>query len=189
MDIGSIFLILALFIVVVLFVARPFFEKQSKMVTREEQEVSFLMAERDRVINALQELDFDYTLHKIPEEDYPAQRAALLERGAEILRKMDELLPTMGFDSAESRIESAIAARRADYARERAAVQSSTVPATNGAVAVQMVSSNGKPDDPLEAMIAARRRVREEKPGGFCSQCGNPVHISDKFCPRCGANL
>ena len=34
------------------------------------------MAERDRVINSLQELDFDFKLGKIPEEDYPVQRSS-----------------------------------------------------------------------------------------------------------------
>ena len=51
------------------------------------------MAERDRVINSLQELDFDFKLGKIPDEDYPAQRAELLQKGADILRKLDALQP------------------------------------------------------------------------------------------------
>jgi hypothetical protein len=45
------------------------------------------------------------------------------------------------------------------------------------------------PDDDLEALIASRRRDKEEKAAGFCSQCGSPVHQADKFCPRCGAIL
>ena len=49
-----------------------------------------LLAERDRVVNALQELDFDFNLNKIPSEDYPVQRAALLQKGADILKKLDE---------------------------------------------------------------------------------------------------
>ena len=69
MEIGSIFLILALFILVALFVARPFFENKSVSVTEKEQEISSLMAEHDRVLGALQELDFDHYMGKIPEED------------------------------------------------------------------------------------------------------------------------
>jgi hypothetical protein len=60
-------------------------------VTEEERELSALLAERERALDSLQELDFDYKLGKIPEEDYPAQRTSLLQKGADILRKMDLL--------------------------------------------------------------------------------------------------
>src|SRR5512145_657270 len=94
MDIGSLLLILALFLFVAWFIARPFFETQPKFAGpggSNEHARSFLLAERERVLTALQELDFDHTLGKVPENDYPIQRAALLQRGADILRQMDTL--------------------------------------------------------------------------------------------------
>ena len=42
-------------------------ERRARRVTEEEHELSSLMAERERVINSLQELDFDFKLGKIPE--------------------------------------------------------------------------------------------------------------------------
>lgn len=174
MDIGSIFLILGLLVLVALFVSRPFLENKAKVVTQEEHEVSALLAERDRVINALQELDFDFALGKIPEADYPLQRAALLQNGAEILRKLDALQIQAPADhDMEARIEAAIAARKAEVAYVR--------PAPNGS----RVAANG-PDDDLEALIASRRRERHEKAAGFCAQCGQPLQKSDRFCPKCG---
>lgn len=188
MDIGSIFLILALFVLVVLFLARPFFENRSKSVTREEHDISSLLAERDRIITALQELDFDFALQKIPEDEYPAQRANLLARGSDILRQLDQLEPAAADGSAEERIESAIAARRADLSRSRQSTPAGTaISSPAGGVAVA-VGGNGF-DDELEAQIAARRRAREGKASGFCPQCGGPVHKTDKFCSRCGAIL
>lgn len=182
MDIGSLFLILALLILVALFVARPFFENKSKMVTEQEHEISALLAERDRVINALQELDFDYQMGKIPEEDYPAERMALMQIGAETLRMLDEMQQTKETVSAEERLEKVIAARRADAARVRQPVPAGAANggANNGDLAME---------DDLESIIASRRRQREEKAGGFCPQCGSPVHRSDKFCPHCGVSL
>ena len=42
-------------------------------------------ADRDRILNTLYELDFDYDLGKIPEEDYQQQRAhAPGKRGAHL---------------------------------------------------------------------------------------------------------
>ena len=43
------------------------------------------------MLTALSELDFDYTLGKIPEEDYPVQRTVLLQKGAGLLRQLDDL--------------------------------------------------------------------------------------------------
>src|SRR3970040_2332059 len=112
MDIGSIFLILALLLLVGLFVSRPLFERRAVAVSREEHELSFLMAERDRILTALQELDFDHSLGKIPAEDYPGQRAALLQRGADILRQMDQYGDKASEADWEAQMEAAIAARR-----------------------------------------------------------------------------
>jgi rubrerythrin len=177
MDIGSLFLILGLLILVGLFVARPFFERTARVVSQEEQALSALMAERDRVLNALQELDFDYALQKIPEAEYPAQRAILLQKGVEILRQIDAFQPQAAATDVEARIEAAIAARRADAARQ---------PASRPATAAAVLDA---PDDELERLLANRRRQRSEKAAGFCPQCGGPVQKSDRFCPRCGATL
>ena len=178
MDIGSIFLILGLLVIVVLFITRPFFEKKAAAVTRQEHEYSALLAERDRILNAIQELDFDNALGKIPEADYPTQRAALLQRGADILRQLDAMRAEILTDDDEVRIEAAIAVRRV----ETEGLQ--TVP--NG-MSVRPVAVS--PDDDLEALIASRRRKRSEKAGGFCHQCGRPIQKSDRFCPGCGATL
>ena len=143
-------------------------ERRGRRTTAEAHEVSALMAERDRVVNALQELDFDFNLNKIPAEDYPVQRAELLKKGAEVLKKLDELAPNEVGASAEDRVEKAVAARRADLAS---------------------TSDTVRDDDDVEALIAARRKTRKEKSGGFCPRCGKPVLVSDRFCPHCGKSI
>lgn len=89
MDINSILFILALLILVGLFVAQPLAARQSVVVSPMEQEISTLLAERDRILEALTELDFDHSMDKVPEENYPAQRATLVEQGAQVLRQLD----------------------------------------------------------------------------------------------------
>ena len=175
MELTAIFLSLAILDFVGMYLYSPFMERRARRVTEEEHELSTLMAERDRVINSLQELDFDFKLGKIPEEDYPLQRAHLLQKGADILRRIDVLAPPSpggrgaGGDGqdTEARLEKAIAARRAD-----------------GSTAKVEAS-----DDDLEAMIAARRKGRKDKSAGFCPRCGKPVMVSDRFCPSCGKSL
>ncbi len=172
MEIGSIFLVLAVVLGVGMYVAQPFLERRGRKLTAEAHQTSALMAERDRVVNALQELDFDYNLKKIPAEDYPVQRAELLTKGAEILKQLDTLSPASHPASpakaTTDRIESAVAARRADL--------------SNAPIAT-------RDDDDVEALIASRRKVRKEKSGGFCPRCGKPVLVSDRFCPHCGKSI
>jgi hypothetical protein len=194
MDIGSFFLILALLLLVALFVSRPFFEPQrapSAISDAQDHELSGLLAERDRVLNSLQELDFDHALGKIPEEDYPAQRAHQLQYGAEILRKIDELqgesltAPAgQSQESPEARIEAVIAARRADVAvRPGIAAR----PAVNGGKVIPAAVAS--PDEDLEVMLANRRRSRQGDSAGFCSKCGSAIQKSDQYCPKCGKKI
>src|SRR6188474_482685 len=115
MQLTAIFFSLAVLILVGIYLYAPFMERRARRVTEEEHELSALLAERDRVVNSLQELDFDYKLGKIPEEDYPTQRASLLQSGADILRKIDTIAPEpASAQDVDARIERAIAARRAD---------------------------------------------------------------------------
>lgn len=175
MELTAIFFSLAVLVLVGIYLYAPFMERRARRVTEEEHELSALMAERDRVINSLQELDFDFKLGKIPEEDYPAQRTNLLQKGADILRRIDTLAPPSPFgggdggegQDTEARLEKAIAARRADGSTARSEVT----------------------DDDLEALISSRRKKRTKKSAGFCPRCGKPVMVTDRFCPSCGKSL
>jgi|PlaIllAssembly_1097288.scaffolds.fasta_scaffold310079_2 hypothetical protein len=170
MQISSILLVLAVFVMVGAYLYLPFMARARRVRAGESHEVSALKAERDRVINSLQELDFDFKLGKIPEGEYPDQRAALLKKGADILRQLDELAPAASSAvNAEARIEKATAAGRADSGEKTSVAADS--------------------DDDLEAMIAARRRGQKSKSAGFCPKCGKPVLVTDKFCPSCGKSL
>jgi len=187
MDIGSLFLILALLVLVGLFISRPFFERKpdthALTSSAQDHDLSHWLAEHDRILNALQELDFDASLGKIPAEDYPAQRLSLLQYGADVLRKLDAYQQGGAREDAEARLEAAIAARRVDGARRISVPQAVAV--ANGG------NGNGGQveDDDLEALLATRRRARQEKSAGFCPKCGGPVQKSDRFCPKCGALL
>lgn len=178
MDIGSIFLVLGLFIIVGVYISRPFLEKRAALVSEVEQDQSALLAERDRVINALQELDFDFTLGKIPEGDYPDQREVLLKRGAEVLRQLDAYREDSLGGDLDSRLEATVATRRADTGRAQ------VIPNGRNRHPITDVA-----DDQLETLIANRRRERNEKASGFCPKCGRPAQKSDRFCSNCGKTL
>jgi len=172
MDIGAIFFILALLTLVGLYVGQPFTQRRTRRAAQD-HDYSTLMAEYERVVNALKELEFDNLLAKIPAGDYPDQRASLLVKGADLLRQLDVYSSNPGGNAngqdrnAQERIEAAVAARRADSTTARK-------------------PGPGVSDDELESLIVNRRKARKEKSAGFCPKCGKPIQVSDRFCPICG---
>lgn len=159
MQIDSILFILAVLILVVFYISQPF-NRVSVHVGAEEQSLSALLAERDRILDALSELDFDNELGKIPAEIYPDQRADLVRHGAEIMRKLDNL-PNIGIDAE---LEAIIDSRRTNQTK-------------------------GSESEDLESMIAARKESSKSKVGKFCFNCGEPIILADKFCAHCGTEL
>ncbi len=203
MDFGALLLVLAVALLIGLFISRPFSNRRTSAEplvrpAAEEADIrrSTLLAERDRILTALQDLEFDYALGKIPAEDYPVQRTELFASGAEVLRELDQMSGAAVDASAEARLEAEVAARRADAAVKGAPVRSGAVAqaARRAEPAIAGVASGAhRPpaagEDEIEAMVAARRQNRPEKSGGFCPKCGRPVAKSDRFCSRCGAHL
>ena len=191
MDIGSLLVILALLLLVGFFISRPLLERKELKITSqdilEDHEHSALLAERDRILTSLEELDFDYAVGKIPAEDYPILRRALVQKGADVLRALDQYENEVPEQEFETRLETAITARRT--IPEQVNVQTagddpyeeSSLPAR----ALNQIHA----DDEIEALIAARRRQRSDKSAGFCPQCGNVVTQSDRFCSKCGTAL
>lgn len=176
MDIGSVFLLLGLGIIVFIFIYQPFVDdrKHRVLITEavpaieKKMHISALLAERDRVLRALQELEFDYHLGKIPEEDYPTQRQFLLVKGAEVIKTLDEIEGySSGVDPIQ-RIETVIEDSRVDGPENNQKLEK---------------------DLDIESLIAARKRTKEKKPDGFCPKCGKPISKDDKFCSKCGNTL
>ncbi len=159
MDIAAILFLVALLLTVSMYLVSPLMGGRTRRTAEEPQQVSSLLAERERLLNALQELDFDFQLGKIPEEDYPAQRADLLQKGAEVLKKLDAL------------------------GASRPVVQQAAATVTEAA------RGGSLSDDDIESMLAARRKARKTRSAGFCPRCGKPILVTDQFCPSCGKSL
>jgi hypothetical protein len=162
MELAAVFLLLIALILIVFFISLPFFDRRrSHNIVENDQKLSSLLAERERLLTALQELEFDQSLGKIPAEDYPLQRSELLHKGAEVLRELDALS-----SSAPKQLRGKV----------------------NPSDSKTKVSGTLSDDD-MEALLARRRTARKEKTAGFCPHCGKPVLQSDVFCSSCGNTL
>jgi NADH pyrophosphatase NudC (nudix superfamily) len=156
MELGAILLLVGVLVIVVLFVAQPFTEHWHAKI-QSGHETSVLLAKRENALNALQELDFDFKLGKIPAAEYSVQRASLLQMGAEVLRRLDEIQTGSIRPNEEPVISTDL-----DQPIKPLA------------------------DEDLEDLIAKRRSTRQQKAAGFCPKCGKPILQSDQFCPSCG---
>jgi hypothetical protein len=119
MDLGSILLGLALALIVGVILVRPLLAHSGEGVSESERRLSMYQAERDRILNRLQELEMDFTMGKVIEGDYARERQELMREGAEVLRQMDALggdeMPTG--ESLDARVEAAISGARAKTQR------------------------------------------------------------------------
>jgi hypothetical protein len=132
----TVLLLLIVLAFVIAFVVQPFSRAWPTQTINQPASPS-LLSERERILVALQELDFDYSLGKIPAEEYTLQRADLVERGAQVLRQLDESRKTHHTDETSIR------------PTEEKPAYSMTQPS----------------DEALEKMIAERRALREKKDG------------------------
>lgn len=159
MELGAIFLLLGLFVIIIAFVAQPF-TTHWRARAQSSHEISALLAERERTLNALLELDADNAIGKIPGEEYSSQRTGLVRRGADILRQLDEI-------------------QKAQPPAVKEIVRS----------VIAKTPTNATSDEDLEDLISNRRTIRQQKTAGFCPHCGKPILQSDQFCPSCGQIL
>jgi hypothetical protein len=111
MEVGAVLFVLALLVIVAAYVMRPLASGAPRL--ERGGPAATLLAERERLLEAIRELDFDHSLGKVNEQDYRPQRTALAAQGARILQRIDELNGgAAAQDTLEPELEAAVAAIR-----------------------------------------------------------------------------
>lgn len=77
---------------------------------RQNQALEMLHVEKQRVLRALRDLDFDYDLGKLADDAYASQRNALLRLGVAILHEIDTIEAVIA--EQDDRIEAVVAGFR-----------------------------------------------------------------------------
>lgn len=172
-TLGSLLLGLALAVVVVLVLTRPFMRPVDEDFETDEQ-IESLLAQKDALLQDLRGLDDDMEAGKVAPELYAHDRPLLLKRAALVLQQLDKL----------------------GYIEPVAAVPAGTPSVDVDAqieAAVRKLRSPAEVDADIEAAV---RRMREQTPAAtngaatrYCPQCGTPVDAGDRFCATCGHAL
>ncbi len=77
---------------------------------RQNRALEILYAEKERLLRAVRDLDFDYDTGKLSDEAYTEQRVLLMRQAAAVVAKIDELEGAIA--AQQERIEAALAAFR-----------------------------------------------------------------------------
>ncbi len=129
----------------------------------EDDRLSQLLTRKDATLRAIKELEFDYHVGKIEEEDYKRLDQRLRRQAIGYMQQIEKLAPDMA--ALDDALEAEIAKRRKTHA----------VP--TGALAAESKAANGSgahaPDTPSG-------EVR------FCTNCGMALEPTHKFCANCG---
>jgi len=178
MALGSLFLVLALAVLVALFIVMPLWETagSDELVPRQEvqehdHQKSALLAERDRLLNALLELDADNDLGKIPPGEYAPLREKLVREAAAVLRGLDELNLSQDRKMDPSALENVLIEDEEleELVRNRKKQLDAGL--------------QRKPDEAphLSPAVTAYQ--------AYCTYCGNALMSGDKYCPACGKKI
>lgn len=149
MDLASLLIAAALILLVAMIIARPLIERAT-LPERQLTQAETLTAERETVVTALRELDFDHTTGKIAEEDYTVQRAALVAQGVTLLKQLDEISHQSPAQLLDDELEAAIRAAREKIAKAPAVSQ----------------------PKPLRCPQCGQPHQADDR---FCSKCGAPL--------------
>lgn len=155
-------------------ILRPPMPPFSQTEATRRQRIADLEAQKDSVLQAIKDLEFDHRAGKVSAEDFQNFSARLKMEAAHILKQLDALRTES--DSAlsealESEITALRQARRAETAE----------------IAV-VASSNATLDDDLEAEIQ-RARLSSAAKVTVCPRCRYRARPGDRFCAQCGEPL
>jgi hypothetical protein len=170
LTVGSILLGVAVLVLVLLYLARPFAaaEDDEKRVDREA--VDALLLRKESLLRDIRELDDDYESAKVAPELYRHTRPQLLKQAALVMKQLDE----HGYTELP-----AGAGISPDLDRQIEA-------------AVSRLRTPEQLDAQIEAAVLRTRSATPAPINGqtqFCPQCGRRVEPDDRFCPKCGRNL
>ncbi len=160
------------------YVIWPLVDPKPAPVMIEDDRLAELMGQKDTVLKSIKDLEFDYQVGKITDEDFERFNLRLRRQAVGLLQQIEQVSPVTA--SLDDQVEMLIARK---HKVQRA-------PAANG-------HTPASAEDPLEMLISRKRKVTpktgavpatetDTKAVGFCVECGTALAPQHKFCANCG---
>ena len=90
MTFSSLIIVIFIFLLAGLIVIRPFLDQDKRLKRDGSSRYDSLLAERERLYSAVEELDLNLELNKISAEEHTQSRKELLVEAAAVLKKIEE---------------------------------------------------------------------------------------------------
>lgn len=172
----SIVIALLLAAAAVIAVVWPLLRPGPAPVMVDDDRLAELLGRKDAVMMAIKDLEFDYRVGKLSDEDYQLYDQRLRRQAVGLLQQIEQVAPESArFDAS---LEAEIAQRR--QVHEPAAPAPAAVPVTVVTIAVAAPS----PSAPAASLSSADGESTLPR---FCTTCGNRLAAHHKFCAQCGA--
>ena len=170
-TLGSILLGVALVVLVLLYLARPFVVAEDEAVRLDREEVDGLLLRRDALLRQVRELDDDMEAAKVAPELYQRVRPQLVKQAALLMQQLDAHGYAAATADLDAQIEAAV--RRLRTPEELDAAIESAIRAARSEPSAPATPA----PTPAPAAVASL---------SFCPRCGRRVEADDRFCPKCG---
>ena len=148
------------------FVLWPILRRGAAPVLVEDDRLTDLLARKDAVLASIKELEFDYHVGKVSEEDLALFNERLRRQAIGLMKQIEKVAPVTS--RLDDQLEREIAkSRKTRDPRESRPAQ--------GAV--------------LASNRPSKRVVQVTPTGDFCVNCGQPIDPTHKFCGHCGTPI
>jgi zinc-ribbon domain len=152
----------------IFFAISPLLQPGRSSAVLEDDKLVELLGRRDSAMQAIKDLEFDYRVGKISQEDYQRLDQRLRRQAIGLMQQLEKVAPASA--TLDEELESIIAQFR----------QTGVAPASNS------VTPNESPTAPSPLPAA----ISDSSPATrFCTECGKPVEAGHKFCAFCGTPI
>lgn len=159
MDLGAIFIGLAMVVASMPFVIRPFQENRHNRVSIRSNPDMNMGEKKKDILSAIHDLDFDYSTDKVSEDDYTVLRAQLISDAALHIEQEKSV--------KDDQLEAMISARKTSLSKELDC---------SGCGEQIRDGSSFCPRCGIAVVIT-------------CPSCNEQIQDSDQFCRTCGAMM
>lgn len=157
------------------YVLWPLVSQDAPLLPVEDSRLADLLARKDTALRAIKDLEFDYQVGKISDEDYQPLRNRLNRQAITLLQQLERLTPESA--TLDSALEVEIAKLRRVQPGNRAEAEEPGIQS----VPAQSTTSQSTTVKVADVSVAATVR--------YCTECGTKVDPSFKFCANCGAPI
>jgi NADH pyrophosphatase NudC (nudix superfamily) len=171
---------LALSLAALAFVVWPLLKPGPAPVMVEDDRLTELLGRKDAVLKAIKDLEFDYQVGKLSEEDYQLYDQRLRRQAVGLLQQIEQVAPLSA--SLDTSLEAEVMQRRRVQEQPTPSIQ--PIPATSAVGAPAKVAH---PATALAVAAGGNGATNATEPVRFCTNCGSKLEGHHKFCANCGS--